>query len=103
MSDKDIFDLSGKVALITGASRGLGVAFAEAMAKYGADVAAVGRDTAKLVETVQLVEKQGRQAIAIQADVMQEADIQKMVEETVGKLGKINIFFNNAGNRIELE
>jgi NAD(P)-dependent dehydrogenase (short-subunit alcohol dehydrogenase family) len=97
MSDNGIFDLSGKVALITGASRGLGVAFAEAMAKYGADVAAAGRDTAKLAETVQLVEKYGRRAVAIQADVTREADIQKMIEETVGKLGKIDIFFNNAG------
>ncbi len=44
MADKGIFDLTGKVALITGASRGLGRAFAEAMAQFGADVACVGRD-----------------------------------------------------------
>jgi len=57
MANKGIFDLSGKVALITGASRGLGRAFAEAMGEYGADVACVGRDSAKLAETVQLLGK----------------------------------------------
>jgi NAD(P)-dependent dehydrogenase (short-subunit alcohol dehydrogenase family) len=97
MSDKGIFDLSGKIALITGASRGLGVAFAEAMARHGADVAAVGRDAAKLDETVRLVEELGQRAVAISADVTQETDVQKMVDAAVEKMGKIDIFFNNAG------
>jgi NAD(P)-dependent dehydrogenase (short-subunit alcohol dehydrogenase family) len=65
MADKGIFDLSGKVALITGASRGLGRAFAEAMAEFGADVACVGRDEAKLAETLKLLGKYKRRAIAI--------------------------------------
>jgi NAD(P)-dependent dehydrogenase (short-subunit alcohol dehydrogenase family) len=97
MANKGIFDLSGKVALITGASRGLGRAFAEAMAEFGADVACVGRDSAKLAETVQLLGKYKHRAVAIKADVTQETEVKKMVAETVKQLGKIDIFFNNAG------
>jgi len=97
MVDKGIFDLSGKVALITGASRGLGRAFAQAMAEYGADVACVGRDGAKLAETVKLLGKYKHRAIVIKADVTQETQVKNMVAEAVKKLGKIDIFFNNAG------
>lgn len=97
MTDKGIFDLSGKTALITGASRGLGVAFAKAMAEYGADVACIGRDTAKLDETVRLIKNYGHRAVAIRADMTKEEDIKNMVAETVRQLGKIDIFFNNAG------
>ena len=97
MADRGIFDLTGKVALITGASRGLGRAFAEAMAEFGADVACVGRDSAKLAETSKLIGKYGRRTAIIKADVTQEADVQRMVDETVGQFGKIDIFFNNAG------
>jgi NAD(P)-dependent dehydrogenase (short-subunit alcohol dehydrogenase family) len=97
MADKGIFDLSGKVALVTGASRGLGRAFTEAMAEFGADVACAGRDTAKLAEAVQAVEKSGRRGVAIVADMTKEADVKRMVDETVRQLGKIDIFFNNAG------
>ena len=97
MAAKNIFDLTGKVALITGASRGLGRAFAEAMAEFGADVACVGRDEAKLAETVKIISKFKHRAIAIKADVTDESQIQAMVAEAVKKLGKIDIFFNNAG------
>jgi NAD(P)-dependent dehydrogenase (short-subunit alcohol dehydrogenase family) len=97
MTDKGIFDLSGKVALITGASRGLGRAFAEAMAEFGADVACVGRDEVKLAETVKIISKYKHRAIAIKADVTQENEVKNMVAETEKKLGKIDIFFNNAG------
>ncbi len=97
MTDKSIFDLSGKVALITGASRGLGRAFAEAMAQFGADVACVGRDEAKLAETVKIINKYKHRAIVIKADVTQENEVKNMVAEAVKKLGKIDIFFNNAG------
>jgi NAD(P)-dependent dehydrogenase (short-subunit alcohol dehydrogenase family) len=97
MTHKGIFDLSGKVALITGASRGLGRAFAEAMAQFGADVACVGRDEAKLAETVQIISKYKHRAIAIKADVTDENQVKNMVAEAVNKLGKIDIFFNNAG------
>jgi NAD(P)-dependent dehydrogenase (short-subunit alcohol dehydrogenase family) len=97
MKKRDIFDLTGKVALVTGASRGLGRAFAEAMAEFGADVACIGRDEAKLAETLKIIGKYGHKAIAIKADVSKEADIKKMVADTVKQLGKIDILFNNAG------
>lgn len=97
MADRGIFDISGKVALITGASRGLGRAFAEAMAEYGADVACVGRDSAKLAETVKIIGKYQHRAVAIKADVTKEAEVRRMVDEAVRQLGKIDIFINNAG------
>lgn len=97
MTGNGIFDLTGKVALITGASRGLGRAFAEAMAEYGADVACSGRDETKLAETVKSLSKYKHRAIAIKADMTRENDIRRMVDETVKQLGRIDIFFNNAG------
>jgi NAD(P)-dependent dehydrogenase (short-subunit alcohol dehydrogenase family) len=97
MANRGIFDLSGKVALITGASRGLGRAFAEAMAEFGADVACAGRDEAKLAETLQIIGKYKHRNIAVKADVTKENEVRRMVDETVRQLGKIDIFFNNAG------
>ena len=97
MAGKGIFDITGKVALVTGASKGLGVVFAEALAEYGADVACAARNEAKLKETVQRVEKYGRRAIAIKADVTDEASVINMVNETVRQMGRIDIFVNNAG------
>lgn len=97
MTDSGIFDLTGKTALITGASRGLGRAFAVAMAQFGADVACVGRNETKLAETLEIVNKYGRRAIPVTADITSEDDIKRMVNETVKELGKIDILFNNAG------
>jgi NAD(P)-dependent dehydrogenase (short-subunit alcohol dehydrogenase family) len=97
MDGMNIFDLTGKVALVTGASRGLGRALARAMAQFGADVACVGRDSAKLAETLADIGTYGHAAIAIEADITDEEAIKNMVKETVNQLGKIDIFFNNAG------
>jgi len=97
MVHNDIFDLTGKVALITGASSGLGRAFAEAMAEFGADVAITGRDRAKLAETEKICSAYGKRVVALQVDVTIEEQVRRMVEETVRQLGKIDIFFNNAG------
>jgi NAD(P)-dependent dehydrogenase (short-subunit alcohol dehydrogenase family) len=97
MSGHGMFDLSGKVALITGSSSGLGRAYAEAMAEYGADVACNGRDEAALSETLKILKKYGRRTIAIKADVTRSSEIQRMVHLTVKELGGIDIFFNNAG------
>ncbi len=97
MSGKGIFDVSGKVALVTGASRGLGRAFAEVLAEYGADVCCIGRDRAMLAETVEIIAKYKHRAIAVVADVSVPGEVQRMTEETVRQLGKIDILINNAG------
>jgi NAD(P)-dependent dehydrogenase (short-subunit alcohol dehydrogenase family) len=97
MPDKGIFDISGKTAIVTGASRGLGRAFAEVLAEYGADVVCVGRDRVKLAETVEGLSKYGHKATIITADVSDPADVQRMTEETVAQFGKIDILINNAG------
>jgi NAD(P)-dependent dehydrogenase (short-subunit alcohol dehydrogenase family) len=97
MNEKSIFDLSGRVALVTGGGSGLGRAFCESMAKYGADVACVGRTEQKLKETVELVGRFGHKGIAIKADVSRPDEVDHMVNEAVSKLGTIDILFNNAG------
>jgi NAD(P)-dependent dehydrogenase (short-subunit alcohol dehydrogenase family) len=97
LSGKGIFDISGKVALVTGASRGLGRAFAEALAEYGADVACVGRDEVKLAETVKALFPHGHKAIALIADVSRPDEVDRMMKEAADRLGKIDILVNNAG------
>ena len=97
MPEKGIFDLSGKVALVTGASRGLGRAIATILAEYGADVACVGRDMKACEITLGQVRSFGRRAFPVKADMTSEEDIVKMVEATIKEFGKIDILFNNAG------
>ena len=93
-----MIQLPGKVALITGGSRGIGAATAVLFAKAGADVAIAftkHREHAKRV--VRRVESYGRSAIAIQGNVARENDVRKFVDETIGTLGKVDILVNNAG------
>lgn len=97
MTEKGIFYISGKAALVTGASRGLGRAFVEVLAEYGADVCCVGRDEAKLAETVELSARYGHKVIPIIADVSSPDEVQRMTDETVRHLGKVDILVNNAG------
>jgi NAD(P)-dependent dehydrogenase (short-subunit alcohol dehydrogenase family) len=93
----DLFKLDGKVAIVTGASSGLGVAFAEALADAGADIAICARRVEKLEETRKKVEATGRRCIAVQADVAKPEDCQRVVDETVEQLGKVDVLINNAG------
>jgi len=97
MSFPQPFNLDGKVAIVTGAAGGLGVAFAEAMAEAGADVACVDINPQGLEETVGKITKIGRKAVAVICDVSKEADVVRMVKETVDTLGRLDILFNNAG------
>src|SRR4030042_2151247 len=94
---RGIFDLRGRVALITGGAWGLGRVFCEALAEFGADVAIADIDEAGARQSAGFIEKLGRRSLAIKADVSQPDEVQHMVDETVARLGTIDILVNNAG------
>ncbi|MBI2941030.1 MAG: 3-oxoacyl-ACP reductase FabG [Chloroflexi bacterium] len=90
--------LAGKVALITGASRGIGRGIAEVFAEEGADVAVnYVQNAEKAEETVALVRERGRRAIAAKADVASGAEVEAMVDRVWNELGPIDVLVNNAG------
>jgi NAD(P)-dependent dehydrogenase (short-subunit alcohol dehydrogenase family) len=93
-------DLNGRVALITGASRGIGRATALALGAAGAKLALVGRDQAKLEETLKLARATGAQAHTFICDVREEAQVKKLAEDVAQRFGKIHILMNNAGTAI---
>jgi NAD(P)-dependent dehydrogenase (short-subunit alcohol dehydrogenase family) len=93
----DRFRLDGKVALVTGASSGLGVAIAQCLAEAGADLVLGARRTDRLAETQALVEAAGRKAVAVQTDVTDPEQCTAMVAAAVEAFGKVNVLVNNAG------
>ena len=94
------FDLTGKVAIVTGATKGLGYGMAMGLAQAGADIVVVSR-TAKDCEAVaQEIEAMGRRALAAPTDVSNSASIQELVQKTVEKFGKVDILVNNAGTAV---
>jgi len=93
----DLFRLDGKVAIVTGASSGLGAVFARTLAEAGADVALGARRVDRLAETQQAVEATGRRAIAVATDVSRPEDCQALVDATVAEFGKVDVLVNNAG------
>jgi len=97
MRGKGIFDLSGRVALVTAGGRGLGREFCLAVAEFGADVACADVRVEAARETVDLIKTFGHRAIAIEADVSKPDQVERMVNQTVAELGTIDILFNNAG------
>ncbi len=92
-----LFDLSGKVALVTGTSRGLGQYFARALARAGADLIITSRDLATLKPFQSEVEALGRKVLPLALDVRKHESIQAMAEAAVAHFGKIDILVNNAG------
>lgn len=92
-----LFDLTGKVAVVSGASSGLGADAALAYAKAGADVALLARRAEKLNGVKAEIEKLGRKAIAVVCDVTKEESVKQAIEEVVLAFGKIDILLNNAG------
>ena len=97
MGTSDLFNLGGKVALVTGAGSGLGRQFSEAMAEAGADVACADIDEESAKVTAAAVQGLGRRGVAIGCDVTAEAQVEAMVTRTVAALGRLDILFNNAG------
>ncbi len=94
---KNYFDLSGKVALVTGASSGLGVQFAKALAEQGADIAICARRLEKLEAVKSEIEALGVKCFAYKCDVLNVDEIRDMVKAVVDNYGKIDILINNAG------
>ncbi len=93
----DMFRLDGKVAIVTGASSGLGVAFAQAFAEAGADVVLGARRAEKMAATAALVEQAGRRAYSRKTDVADPEQCAGLVEATMGEFGRVDILINNAG------
>ncbi|GAA1530244.1 glucose 1-dehydrogenase [Nocardioides humi] len=94
---RDRFRLDGKVAVVTGASSGLGVAIAQGMAAAGADVAIGARRIDMLDETRALVEGLGRRCVAVETDVTRVEDCERLVATAVDRLGGCDVLVNNAG------
>jgi NAD(P)-dependent dehydrogenase (short-subunit alcohol dehydrogenase family) len=97
MSVLDRFRLDDRVAIVTGASSGLGVAFAAALAEAGAHVALGARRADRLADSQKLVEDTGRRAIAVRTDVTRPEDCQALADAAMGEFGRVDILVNNAG------
>jgi NAD(P)-dependent dehydrogenase (short-subunit alcohol dehydrogenase family) len=97
MTIDDMFRLDGKVAIVTGASSGLGVAFAQALAEAGADVVLGARRVDRLEETAQLVRDAGRRVLTVATDVADPAQCQALVDATMAEFGQVDVLVNNAG------
>ncbi|MBD0860833.1 SDR family oxidoreductase [Gordonia sp. zg691] len=97
MSVMDLFDTTGKVVIVTGASSGLGVSFAKGFAEAGADVVLAARRADKLADTAAAVEALGRRALVVPADVADPEQCQAVVDAAMETFGKVDVLINNAG------
>jgi NAD(P)-dependent dehydrogenase (short-subunit alcohol dehydrogenase family) len=92
-----LFELTGKSAFVTGASRGIGRVIAVALAEAGADVALVARSEDGLADTAEAIEALGRKAVVIPADVTSREAVEKAVATSIDQLGQVDVVVNNAG------
>ena len=97
---QDLFDLTGKKALVTGAGRGIGKAVALGLARAGADIGLVSRTETELNAAADQVKELGRRAVVAAADLTVTADLPALVSGLAGELGGIDILVNNAGTNI---
>ena len=99
-AQRDLFDLTGRVAIVTGASRGLGQTFARALARAGADLILTSRNHDSLAEFEQEIKTLGRRAVSLTLDVRDHHSIEHMVASAENAFGHIDILVNNAGCNI---
>jgi len=97
MSRTKLFDLAGKVSLVTGAGSGLGRVFSEAMAENGSNVVCADINLEWAEETAEIISKHGVETLVVNADVSKREDVVRMFQETMDKFGKLDVLFNNAG------
>jgi len=93
----DRYRLDDRVVVVTGASSGLGVAFAQACAEAGANVVVAARRADRLADTVAMIESTGRKGLAVSADVTNEGDCHDVVRAAVEHFGRLDVLVNNAG------
>ncbi len=94
---QQLFDLSGRVALVTGASRGLGQYMARALARAGADIAITSRDRGRLAETEKDIQNIGCRVLSVELDVLDLSSIQSAVQNVEAHFGRLDVLVNNAG------
>jgi NAD(P)-dependent dehydrogenase (short-subunit alcohol dehydrogenase family) len=93
----DLFDMSDKVVVVTGASSGLGVAFATAFAEAGSDIVLAARRADRLADTAAAVEALGRKALSVPADVADPEQCQAVIDAAMETFGRVDVLINNAG------
>ncbi|GAX89785.1 SDR family oxidoreductase [Effusibacillus lacus] len=97
MNVKELFDLTGKVAIVTGGGRGLGEQIAVGLAEAGADVVVCSRKKEACDEVAEQLKAMGRKSLAVACDVTVPADVERVVRETKEQFGKVDILINNSG------
>jgi len=97
MSDLTMFDLTGKVAVVTGGNGGLGLGMAMGLANAGANIVVAARNKQKSDQAVTEIQATGVKAVTVTVDMTKEEDIRRMVEESLNAFGQIDILVNNAG------
>ncbi|QSQ26427.1 SDR family oxidoreductase [Pyxidicoccus parkwayensis] len=97
MGTADLFDISGRVALVTGASRGLGRHFALTLARRGVATALAARDVTALTEVARVIQAEGGRAVVVPLDVTDARSVQGAIQEAAASLGPLSIVVNNAG------
>ena len=93
----NLFDLTGKVSIVTGGNGGIGRAIAMGLAEHGSDIVIAARNEKKTESVVKEILSMGRRCVGVQCDVLERKDIIKTIDAAVNELGKLNILVNNAG------